>query len=354
MNLQNLLKTMVDENASDLHIVAHSPPVMRVNGTLLKLKSSELTSQDTKTLTYSVLSERQKSEFEEKKELDFSFGVKGLARFRGNMSYQRGSISAAFRQINYNIPSLKELGIPPIVSELTKRKNGLILVTGPTGCGKSTTLAALIDKINQEETGHIVTIEDPIEYLHKHKNCIVNQREVGSDTLSFNEALRHTLRQDPDYILVGELRDLETIESALKIAETGHLVFATLHTNSAIQTINRVVTVFPAEQQATVRALLSFVLQAVICQDLLPSTTGGRVLASEVLIPNLGIRNLIREDKLHQIYSHMQMGQTHTDMLTMNQSLMALLVRRQVTLKTAFEASSDPEELDAMLKKAGL
>lgn len=354
MNLQNLLKTMVEEKASDLHIVAHSPPVMRVNGTLLKLKGGELTSQETKSLTYSVLSERQKSEFEEKKELDFSFGVKGLARFRGNMSFQRGSISAAFRQINYDIPSLKELGIPPVVSELTRKKNGLVLVAGPTGCGKSTTLAALIDKINQEETGHIITIEDPIEYLHRHKNCIINQREVGSDTLGFNEALRHALRQDPDYILVGELRDLETIESALKIAETGHLVFATLHTNSAIHTITRMVSVFPADQQSVIRSLLSFVLQGVVCQDLLPSTTGGRVLASEVLIPNMGIRNLIREDKLHQVYSHMQMGQSHTDMLTMNQSIMSLLVRRQITLKTAFETSPDPEELDGMLKKAGL
>lgn len=354
MNLQNLLKTMVEEKASDLHIVAHSPPVMRVNGTLLKLKGGELTSQETKSLTYSVLSERQKSEFEEKKELDFSFGVKGLARFRGNMSFQRGSISAAFRQINYDIPSLKELGIPPVVSELTRKKNGLVLVAGPTGCGKSTTLAALIDKINQEETGHIITIEDPIEYLHRHKNCIINQREVGSDTLGFNEALRHALRQDPDYILVGELRDLETIESALKIAETGHLVFATLHTNSAIHTITRMVSVFPADQQSVIRSLLSFVLQGVVCQDVLPSTTGGRVLASEVLIPNMGIRNLIREDKLHQVYSHMQMGQSHTDMLTMNQSIMSLLVRRQITLKTAFETSPDPEELDGMLKKAGL
>lgn len=354
MNLQNLLKTMVEQKASDLHITSQSPPVLRVNGIIIKIKIPELSSADTKALCYSVLNEKQKSEFEEKKELDFSFGVKGLSRFRANLSYQRGAVSGAFRQIMYEIPTLKELGVPLIVSELTKKKNGLVLVTGPTGCGKSTTLAALIDKINQEEQGHIVTIEDPIEYVHKNKNCIINQREIGSDTTSFNEGLRHILRQDPDYILVGEMRDLETVETALRIAETGHLVFATLHTNSAVQTITRIISIFPSHQQTLIRTVLSFVLQGVICQDLLPSTHNSRVLATEVLIPNPGIRHLIRDDKIHQIYSQMQMGQNHSDMVTMNQALMSLLVRTQISVKTAFEASTDPDELDNMLKKAGL
>lgn len=354
MNLQEMLQFMSESKASDLHITANSPPVIRVNGTLIKLEHEELSAQDTKSICYSVLNERQKSVFEEGHELDFSFGLKGMSRFRANYSVQRGAVSGVFRQINYHIPSLKDLGVPPVVGDLTKKKNGLVLVTGPTGCGKSTTLAALLDKINSEEHGHIVTIEDPIEYVHKNKNCIVNQREVGSDTVDFNSALRHVLRQDPDYILVGELRDLESVENALRVAETGHLVFGTLHTNSAVQAITRVISIFPAHQQPIIRTLLSFVLQGVVCQDLLPGTQKGRVLSAEVLIPNTGIRNLIREDKVHQIFSHMQMGQNYTDMITMNQSLLTLLMRRQISLKTAFDATLDPDELNVMLKKAGV
>ncbi|MCC6276545.1 MAG: type IV pilus twitching motility protein PilT [Oligoflexia bacterium] len=354
ISLHSLLKTMVEQNSSDLHLTTASPPCLRIHGKMVRVKSPDLSSADTKQLCYSILTDNQKSKFEEHKELDLSFGIKGLARFRANLYYQRGAVAGVFRRVPYNIPSLKDLGLPPVVGELTNKKNGLVLVTGPTGSGKSTTIAALLDKINEEQYGHILTIEDPIEYLHQHKNCIVNQREVGPDTWSFKNALRYALREDPDYVLIGELRDLETVETALNIAETGHLVFATLHTNSAIQTINRMVSIFSGDQQNRIRILLSFVLQAVICQELVPAVDGKRALISEVLIPNAAVRNLIREDKLHQLYSHMQMGQNQTGMVTMNQSIMNLLVRRKVSMKAAFEASSDPEELDGLLKKAGL
>jgi twitching motility protein PilT len=345
---------MLDQNASDLHLTTQSPPVLRVNGKMVRVKSKPLTSNETRQLCYSILTDTQKSKFEENKELDLSFGVKGLARFRANLFYQRGAPAGAFRRIPYEIPPFKSLGIPSIVGELTTRKNGLVLVTGPTGSGKSTTIASLIDKINTDEFGHIVTIEDPIEYLHAHKNCVVNQREVGPDTWSFTHALKYMLRQDPDYVLVGELRDLETIEAVLKIAETGHLVFASLHTNSAISTISRMVSVFNGDQQNRVRVQLSFVLQGIVSQELLPTVDGGRVAATEVLIPNPAIRNLIREDKLHQVYSQMQMGQNQSGMMTMNQSIMSLLVRRRISMKVAFEGSPDPDELDQMLKKSGL
>ena len=354
ITLHQLLKAMLEQNASDLHISTASPPVLRVNGRMVRVKAKPLNNAESKQLCYSVLTDVQKSKFEEQKELDFSFGVKNLARFRANIFYQKGAVCGTFRQIPYQIPLLKDLGLPPVVGELTTKRNGLILVTGPTGCGKSTTLASMIDKINSDEYGHILTLEDPIEYLHSHKNCVVNQREVGPDTWNFKNGLKHLLRQDPDFVLVGEMRDQEAMEAVLTIAETGHLVFATLHTNNAISTITRIVSVFGGDQQERIRVQLSFVLQGIISQELIAGVDSNRVLAAEVMIPNPAIRNLIREDKLHQVYSQMQVGQTQTGMTTMNQSLMGLLVRRKISMKVAFDSSPDPEELDAMLKKAGL
>lgn len=354
ISMPQLLKAMVDQEASDMHITTGSPPVLRVNGRLVRVKAEDLSGERTKELCYSILTDDQKAKFEENKEIDLSFGVKGLTRFRANIFYQRGDVAGSFRKIPIQVPDYRELGLPTIVGDLTRKKNGLVLVTGVTGSGKTTTLASLVDKINQEEYGHIVTIEDPIEYIHTHKNCIVNQREIGPDTNNFRHALKYLLRQDPDYALIGEMRDVETMETALNIAETGHLVFATLHTNSAVHTIDRMVSMFPGEQQERIRNQLSFVLQGVICQELLPAVQGGRILACEVMIPNPAIRNLIREDKLHQIYNQMQMGQNQTGMTTMNQSIMNHLVKRKISMKVAFEASPDPEELDSMLKRAGL
>lgn len=354
INLLQLLKFAVDQGASDLHCVVGSQPALRVNGKIIRVKSEPLSKEDTRKLAYSVLSDVQKSKFEESRELDFSFDVKGLARFRANYFFQRGAVSTVFRRVPTNIPKFTELSIPQSVADLTKLTNGLILVTGPTGSGKSTTIASLIDKINEEQHGHIVTFEDPIEFVHQHKNCIVNQREIGVDTEGYRTALRYLLRQDPDYCLIGELRDLDTIETALTVAETGHLVFGTLHTNSAVQTLNRIVNVFPSDQQERVRVLLSFVLQGVVCQQLLPCLQGGRVAALEFLLLTPGIRNLIREGKIHQIPGMMQVGQDRSGMVTMNQSLLHLLMRRKIDLKSAFEASPEPEQLDSMLKKAGI
>lgn len=354
VTLQHLLKAVVDKNATDLHITTDAPPAMRVNGEIVKVKMDPLTAEQAKQMCYSVLTDAQKADFEESKELDFSFGLKSAARFRGNLFYQRGHVGGAFRLIPKRIPRLADLGLPSVVTGLLDASNGLILVTGPTGSGKTTTIASMIDRINETKQGHIMTLEDPIEYVHEHKNCIVNQREVGPDTWSFRAAVKHLLRQDPDYCLIGELRDLDTIEEAMRVSETGHLVFGTLHTNSAIQTISRIVTVFPAEQQERVRVLLSFVLQGVVSQQLLPGKDGGLVCAVEILIPTPGIRNLIREDKMHQVYGFMQSGQNKTGMVTMNQSLMNLILRRRLDMKVAFEASPDPEELDALLKKAGI
>lgn len=354
LSIQHLLKAVLDKNATDLHIVAGSPPAMRVNGEIIRVKAEPLSPDDAKLLCYSVLTDTQKATFEETKELDFSFGIKGLARFRGNLFFQKGQISGAFRRIPFFIPKLADLGVPPVVSSLLESSNGLILVTGPTGSGKSTTIAAMIDRLNETKHGHIMTIEDPVEYIHEPKNCIINQREVGPDTWSFRAAVKHVLRQDPDFVLIGELRDLDTIEEALRVSETGHLAFATLHTNSAIQTISRIVTVFPSEQQDRIRVLLSFVLQGVLSQQLLPGIDGNLVSAIEILVPTPGIRNLIRENKLHQVLGQMQMGQNKTGMITMNQSIMNLLLKRKVDMKVAFEASPDPEELDSMLKKAGI
>jgi twitching motility protein PilT len=345
-NLHQLLKAMVEKGASDLHLTTGSPPQLRVDGRLTPLRMDPLSPQDTKQACYSILTDAQKHRFEANNELDLSFGVKGLARFRANIFVQRGAVAGAFRTIPYKILTFEELGLPPVIERLSERPRGLILVTGPTGSGKSTTLASIINKINTEHNHHIITIEDPIEYLHPHKNCVVNQREVGADTQSFKAALRYILRQDPDVVLVGEMRDLETIEAALTVSETGHLCLATLHTNSCVQTINRVIDVFPAHQQSQIRTQLSFVLEGVVSQTLMPKASGGgRVIALEVMVPNAAIRNLIREDKIHQIYSQMQIGQDKFGMQTLNQSLADLYQRRLVTLEDATARSSDPDEL---------
>lgn len=352
-NLYQLLQTMVEKGASDLHITSGTPPQIRLDGRMVPMNHPPLAPAETKQLIYSVLTDAQKQRFEEENELDFSFGLKGISRFRANVFMQRGAVAAAIRVIPFQILTFEQLGLPPVVNDLVKRPRGLILVTGPTGSGKSTTLAAMIDKINNEQHLHIVTIEDPIEYLHPHKKSLVNQREVNADTKSFKAALKYILRQDPDVVLVGEMRDLETIEAALTIAETGHLTLATLHTNSCAQTINRIIDVFPAHQQPQVRAQLSFVLEGVLSQQLLPKIGGGRVLALEIMVPNPAIRNLIREDKVHQIYSAMQTGQNKYGMQTMNQSLYELYVKKQITLEEALGRSSLPEELQAMINRGG-
>ncbi len=353
-NLHQLLKELIEHGGSDLHITTNSPPQIRVDGKLEPMSMPALTPVETKQLCYSVLTEAQKHKFEEENELDLSFGVKGLSRFRGNVFIQRGAVAAVFRVIPYKILTFEELGLPPVVKELAAKPRGLILVTGPTGSGKSTTLASIIDRINNDRHEHIVTVEDPIEYLHPHKGCLVNQREVGADTRSFKSALKYILRQDPDVVLVGEMRDLETIEAALVVAETGHLCFATLHTNSCVQTINRVIDVFPPYQQTQVRTQLSFVLEGVLSQTLIPKLGGtGRALALEVMIPNPAIRNLIREDKIHQIYSQMQVGQEKFGMQTMNQCLVSLVARRIISLDDALGRCSDPDEFRQMLSTGG-
>jgi twitching motility protein PilT len=352
LTLHQWLKTMVERGGSDLHITTNSAPQIRVDGKLAPLDLSPLSASETKQLAYSVLTDAQKHRFEENLELDFSFGIKGLARFRANIFNQRGAVGAVYRQIPYEILGFKELGLPVVVEEICNKPRGLVLVTGPTGSGKSTTLAAMIDKINRERHEHIITIEDPVEFLHSHKSCVVNQRELHADTHSFGNALKSALRQDPDVVLIGEMRDLETVESALRIAETGHLTFATLHTNSAAQTINRIIDVFPAHQQSQIRAQLSFVLEGILCQALLPRANGkGRVMAMEILVPNAAIRNLIREDKVHQIYSTMQTGQSKYGMQTFNQSLASLYFRKLITLQMALSRSSNPDELQEMISR---
>ncbi|RII25174.1 MAG: type IV pili twitching motility protein PilT [Geobacter sp.] len=353
-NLHQLLKELVERGGSDLHITTNTPPQIRVDGQLTPMDYPPLNAVDTKQLCYSVLTDAQKHKYEEENELDLSFGVKGLSRFRGNMFIQRGAVAGVFRVIPYKILTFEELGLPQVVRDLAEKPRGLILVTGPTGSGKSTTLASIIDKINMDRHDHIVTIEDPIEYLHPHKGCLVNQREVGADTKSFKNALKYVLRQDPDVVLVGELRDLETIEAALTLAETGHLCFATLHTNSCAQTINRIIDVFPPYQQTQVRTQLSFVLEGVLSQTLIPKMSGkGRALALEVMVPNPAIRNLIREDKVHQIYSQMQVGQDKFGMQTMNQCLIGLYLRREITLEDALGRSPEPDEFKQMVANAG-
>jgi twitching motility protein PilT len=350
--LPELLKTMVEMDGSDLHIATNSPPQIRVNGRLVRLELPELQPAETKQLVYSVLTDSQKKRFEETLELDFSFGIRGLARFRCNLFNQRGAVGAVYRLIPEKIRTFQDLGLPAVLGNMAERPRGLVLVTGPTGSGKSTTLAAMIDKINTERHEHILTIEDPIEYIHAHKNCLVNQREVHSDTNSFSNALRAALREDPDIVLIGEMRDLETVEAALKIAETGHLTFGTLHTNSAAQTINRIIDIFPANQQSQIRTQLSLVLEGIVCQSLLPRADGkGRVVSLEILVPNPAIRNLIRDDKIHQIYGAMQTGQEKLGMQTANQSLVSLHMKRLITLETALGASSNRDELQDMINR---
>jgi twitching motility protein PilT len=352
-NLHQLLTAMIEKGASDLHITTGTPPQLRIDGSLVPLKMDPLTPVHTKQLCYSILTEEQKVRFEKYNEIDLSFGVKNLARFRCNVFVQRGAVAGAFRAIPFKILTVAELGLPKIVEEFAVKPRGLIVVTGPTGAGKSTTLAALIDRINSTTRQHIITIEDPIEYLHPHKRCIVNQRELGIDTYAFSDALKYILRQDPDVVFIGEMRDKETVEAALTISETGHLVFTTLHTNSAIQTINRVIDVFPPHQHGQVRAQLSFVLEGIVTQNLLPRAgSSGRVAAIEVLIPNQAIRNLIRENKLHQIYSQMQTGQGRHGMITFNQSLFQLLSKRLISMDDAFGRSPDQDELRMMISDA--
>ena len=349
VNLRELLQEMIDKKASDLHITAGVPPMLRIDGILQKTSHPVVTPEFSKQIAYSVITEEQQKRFENEKELDFSFGVQGLSRFRANLFQQRGVTSLAIRQIPFEILDFKTLGLPPIVEKLAEKQKGLILVTGPTGCGKSTTLASMINKINAERQSHIITIEDPIEYIHQHRRCIVNQREVKSDTETFASALKHILRQDPDVILVGEMRDLETMQAALTIAETGHLTLATLHTNSTFESINRIVDNFPPGQQPQVRAQLAFVLEGVVTQQLIPHLSGrGRVLVTEVMVCTPGIRATIRDDKIHQIYGLMQAGQKH-GMQTMNQSLFKAQVNRQITLDEAMRRSPDPIELEQML-----
>jgi twitching motility protein PilT len=349
-SIEAFLREMIERGASDLHLTTSSPPMIRLHGELLGLAHPPLSATDTKNLTYSLLTEAQKKKFEEESELDFSFGIKGVSRFRGNLFLQKGAVGGAFRMIPHETPQLHALGLPASVPELTVLPRGLMLVTGPTGSGKSTTLAAMLDKVNRERHEHIVTVEDPIEFVHEHKGCLVNQREVFSDTQSFAQSLKHVLRQDPDIVLIGEMRDLETIEAALVVAETGHLVFSTLHTNSAVQTINRIIDVFPPHQQSQVRAQLSLVLQAVISQQLIPRRDGrGRVLAAEVMIPNAAIRNLVREAKVHQIYSQMQVGQSKYGMQTMSQALIDLVQRNLITPEEALGNATEIEELRTML-----
>lgn len=349
VNLRELLQEMIDKKASDLHITAGVPPMLRVDGILQKTSHPITTPEISKQIAYSVLTEEQQKRFENEKELDFSFGVQNLSRFRANVYVQRGVTSMAIRQIPFEILDFKTLGLPPVVEKLAEKQKGLILVTGPTGCGKSTTLASMLNKINHERQAHIITVEDPIEYIHQHKRCIINQREVKSDTDTFASALKHILRQDPDVILIGEMRDLETMQAALTIAETGHLTLATLHTNSTFESINRIVDNFPSNQQSQVRAQLAFVLEGVITQQLIQHLSGrGRVLVTEVMVCTPAIRATIRDDKVHQIYGLMQAGQKH-GMQTMNQSLFKAYMNRQISLDEAMRRSHDPIELEQML-----
>jgi twitching motility protein PilT len=349
--LSELLRKTIELKASDLHLRVDSAPQVRVHGLLQPLEGyPALTNHDAEALACAFLNEAQQRQFKEHLELDYSVGLEGLSRFRVNIFNQKETVGAVFRAIPYEIRSFEELGLPHIVTDLCRKPRGLILVTGPTGSGKSTTLATMIDRINTTRHQHILTIEDPIEYLHTHKNCVVSQRELGTDALTFADALRTGLRQDPDVVLVGEMRDLETIEMALRVAETGHLTLATLHTNTAASTITRIIDVFPATQQANIRTQLSNVLEGIMCQALLPNAAGnGRAMAMEILIPNSAVRNLIREDKIHQIYSMMQTGSDKYGMQTLNQSLTALHRKRAITVETAMAISSNPAELEDLL-----
>jgi len=351
LNLRALLEEMIEKDASDLHLSAGERPKLRIDGSLVPAATAQhpLSPKDTEDLSYSVLTEQQKKRFEQDDELDLSFAIKNLSRFRGNVYRQRGTVAMAIRQIPFEIQSFDRLGLPPVVSQLAERPRGLVLVTGPTGSGKSTTLAAMVDKINRERCGHIITVEDPIEFIHRHKNCLVNQREVGSDTKTFTAALKYVLRQDPDVILIGEMRDLETIRAALTIAETGHLALATLHTNSAAESINRIIDVFPSDQQDQVRAQLAFVIEGVVTQALIKRAGGtGRVAALEVMVATPAIRAMIRDDKVHQIYSSMQSGKKH-GMQTLNDALYSLYMQNEVKLEECLRVSGNIKEFRRMI-----
>ncbi len=350
ITLQQLLEEMIQKKASDLHITSGVPPVFRIDGELMQSAHDRLTPEMTQSLAYSILNDRQKKRFEMDYELDLSFGIQGLSRFRGNVFLQRGGVAMALRTIPWEIRTFQELGLPPVAAELAAKPRGLVLVTGPTGSGKSTTLATMIDKVNTERRSHILTVEDPIEYMHSHKKSIVNQRQLEADTKSFENALKYVLRQDPDVVLVGEMRDLVTFESALRIAETGHLTFATLHTNSAAESIHRIIDAFPAYQQPQVRAQLAFVLEGVMTQQLLPLTKGGRVMALEVMVCTPAIKAMIRDDKVHQIYSLIQAGSKY-GMQTMNQSLFQLFMDKKISMDSAFDYTPNSEELDQMIKR---
>ena len=352
INLRSLLEEMIERDASDLHITAGERAKLRIDGDIVNSKNEYMLSpKDTLQIAYSVLTEQQKKRFEMDDELDFSFGIQNLARFRGNCFKQRGCVSMVMRQIPISIKTFSDLNLPPVIARMAEKPRGLVLVTGPTGSGKSTTLAAMIDKINRERKGHIITVEDPIEFIHRHQGCIINQREVGTDTKSFANALKYALREDPDVLLIGEMRDLETIQAALTIAETGHLAFATLHTNSAAEAINRIIDVFPSHQQSQVRTQLAFVLEGVITQVLLPKRSGkGRAMAAEILVVTPAIRALIRDDKIHQIYSSMQSGKKY-GMQTLNDSLYALYMSREVDEAECLRVSGDPTEFLRMIGK---
>lgn len=348
--MEQLLGIMVKEKASDLHISVGSPPQLRVDGVLVALKSEPLTPSQTRALCLSLLNNEQRDRFDKEFECDFAFGIEGLARFRGNIFMQRSSVAGAFRLIPSKIIDIEELGFPAVLKEMAELPRGLVLITGPTGSGKSTTLASLVNYINQNFRKHIITVEDPIENIHENRLALINQREIGTDTASYHTAVRYILRQDPDVVLLGELRDRESIETALVLAETGHLVLSTLHTNSCAQTINRVIDAFPASGQEQVRTQLSFVLEGVVCQQLIPRASGrGRVLAHEIMTSNAAIRNLIREDKIHQIYSNIQLNKRRGGMMTMNQSLAELYSERVISLDDALAHAGDIKELRQIL-----
>jgi twitching motility protein PilT len=351
-NMDGLLKMMLGKNASDLHIAANLAPQIRVDGELAPVGEERLTPDQAQELCYSVINEDQRKRFEEERELDFSFALGEEARFRGNLSFDRTNVAGAFRAIPMLIPNPEDIGVPSFVMQLTDKPRGLVLVTGPTGSGKSTTLATMIEQINKQQHRHVITVEDPIEFMYESKNCLINQREVGDDTTSFPQGLKHILRQDPDVVLIGEMRDLETISAAITISETGHLVFATLHTNTATETVNRIIDVFPPHQQPQIRTQLSFVLQAVLSQTLVPRIGGGRALAMEIMIPNHAIRNLIRENKVHQIYSSMITGQAASNMQTKNQAFANLVKKGAVAREEAMRHTLDRDELDKLLSPA--
>ncbi|HKP10927.1 MAG TPA: type IV pilus twitching motility protein PilT [Blastocatellia bacterium] len=353
LSLTAMLRELIERGGSDLHLTENSPPMVRVHGGLQPLNYEPLEASQIQHVVFSLLTDKQKTDLEAKQQIDYSFGVKGMSRFRSNVFYQRGAVGAVYRAIPFEIRSFEDLGLPAAIQRMCEKPRGLVLVTGPTGSGKSTTLAAMIDKINRERHDHIITVEDPIEFIHSHKNCIVNQREVGTDAPSFDAALRAALRQDPDVVLIGEMRDLETTETALRIAETGHLTFATLHTNSAASSITRIIDIFPAAQQAQIRVQLAMVLEGIVTQSLLPTKGGdGRALALEVLVPTPAIRNLIREEKVHQIYSMMQTS-TESGMITFNQSLANLAIQGKVAREMALSRSSNVDELNELLARKG-